>query len=492
MSDKTDHPPIPEKFAALGVRPSILRALAELQFHTPSEIQSMLIPQALASRDVLGQARTGTGKTAAFAIPLLQLARRGTATEGLVLVPTRELAVQVESEFHRIGQHTPIRTVAIYGGQKIAAQVKRLHTGPELLVGTPGRVIDLLERGIIHFGNIRFVVLDEVDRMLDIGFRDDIRRILSQIRTARSISGSRPSASAREETPTSDARPVAPDANTRSGGPAASGAPDVVQTIFVSATISEEIERLARQYMRGDVVKLVAPGADEKPTVEKVEQYYLSAQPWDKYRLLKLLLEREKPELGIIFTRTKHGADKLARKLHADGIECKEIHGDLAQSKRDRVMKSFRHGKFDLLIATDLASRGIDVQDVTHIINYDIPEDPEVYVHRVGRTARMGAQGKAFTFVSRDQGPELTRIENLINMEIPQLKLEGFEPSPPPADWRDYEPATSGNGDAGPPQLSRFERPLHAASGTDATATRPVLRTLGSKIPVSRRKKRLR
>lgn len=489
MSDKTDHPPIPEKFALLGVRPSILRALAELQFHTPSEIQSMLIPEALAGRDVLGQARTGTGKTAAFAIPLLQRARRGTATQGLVLVPTRELAVQVESEFHRIGQHTPIRTVAIYGGQKIAAQVKRLHTGPELLVGTPGRVIDLLERRIIHFNHIRFVVLDEVDRMLDIGFRDDIRRILAAVRSARKAATAGDAAAP---------APVPAEASGEADGAAVSAdgevspASEPVQTIFVSATISDEIERLARQFMRGDVVKLVAPGADEKPTVEKVEQYYLSAQPWDKYRLLKLLLEREKPELGIIFTRTKHGADKLARKLHADGIECKEIHGDLAQSKRDRVMKSFRHGKFDLLIATDLASRGIDVQDVTHIINYDIPDDPEVYVHRVGRTARMGAQGKAFTFVSRDQGPELTRIESLINMEIPQLKLEGFEPSPPPADWVEAEPA-AGNGEPATPQLSRFERPLHASpAGAGAAAAKPLVRTLGSKIPVSRRKKRLR
>ena len=202
--------------------------------------------------------------------------------------------------------------------------------------------------------------------------------------------------------------------------------------MFVSATISDEIEKLARQYMREPVEKLIAPGADDKPTVEKVEQYYFSVEPWDKYRLLRMLLEQENPDLAIVFCRTKRGAEKLAKRLHADGIECREIHGNLAQNKRDRVMKGFRSGKFDVLVATDLASRGIDVADISHIINYDIPEDPEVYVHRVGRTARMGAAGKAFTFVSRDQGDELTKVENLINMVIPQATLEGFEPDPPP------------------------------------------------------------
>src|SRR5439155_14426811 len=181
--------------------------------------------------------------------------------------------------------------------------------------------------------------------------------------------------------------------------------------------------------------KLIAPGADDKPTVEEVEQYYFPVQPWDKYRLLRMLLERENPDLAIVFCRTKRGAEKLAKKLHSDGIECREIHGNLAQNARERVMKNFRTGKFDVLIATDLASRGIDVADISHIINYDIPEDPEAYVHRIGRTARMGATGKAFTFDTKEQGDELTKVENLINMVIPQATLEGFEPSPMPSDW---------------------------------------------------------
>src|SRR5208282_4258757 len=309
--------------------------------------------------------------------------------------PTRELAMQVETEIKRLAQFTPIRSVAVFGGQKITAQMKFLRHGPEILVGTPGRVIDLLDRRIISFDNIRHVVLDEVDRMLDIGFRDDIRNILSRIKGMGQEAGH--------------------------------------QTMFVSATISAEIEKLARQYMREPVEKLIAPGSDEKPTVENVEQYYFSVQPWDKYTLMRMLLERENPDLAIVFCRTKRGAEKLAKKLHADGIECREIHGNLAQNKRDRVMKSFRTGKFDVLIATDLASRGIDVADISHIVNYDIPEDPEVYVHRVGRTARMGAAGKAFTFVGKDQGDELTKVENLINMMIPLAVLEGFEPRPTPA-----------------------------------------------------------
>src|SRR5947208_12646759 len=216
--------------------------------------------------------------------------------------------------------------------------------------------------------------------------------------------------------------------------------------MFVSATISDEIERLGRKYMREPVEKLIASGSDEKPTVEEVEQYYFSVQPWDKYHLLRMLLERENPDLAIVFCRTKHGAEKLARKLHADDIECREIHGNLAQNKRDRVMKNFRTGKFDVLVATDLASRGIDVADISHIINFDIPEDPEVYVHRVGRTARMGAKGKAFTFVMKEQGDELTKVESLINMVIPQATLEGFEPRPVPSDWSEHPPGH------GPPQ----------------------------------------
>ena len=506
MTDKSEHPPLPEAFAALGVRSSLLRGLAEAKFETPSEIQSLLIPKALAGGDLLGQARTGTGKTAAFGIPILQRATKGVSTQAIILVPTRELAVQVDAEIQRLGQFTPIRTCPVYGGQKIAAQMKFLRHGPEILVGTPGRVIDLLDRRIINFTNVRFVVLDEVDRMLDIGFRDDIRNILSRIKGMRDRVPL--STRAEEEKPV-----VAPNASSGDGASEGSGdaqshglasvaAKDSTdthhQTIFVSATISDEIEKLARKYMREPVEKLIAQGSDEKPTVEEVEQYYLSVQPWDKYRLLRMLLEKENPDLAIVFCRTKAGAEKIAKRLHADGIECREIHGNLAQNRRERVMKGFRHGKFDVLIATDLASRGIDVADISHIINYDIPEDPEVYVHRVGRTARMGAKGKAFTFVLPDQGDELTKVENLINMVIQVAQVEGFEARPTPADWTEGKPTGYQPSGEAKPTVSRFERaysPSTGASGqgqpTPVTIQAPP-RTIGSKIPINRRHKRRR
>ncbi len=500
MSDKTEHPPLPEAFALLGVRPSILRALAEAKFTVPSDIQSLLIPRALAGVDILGQARTGTGKTAAFAIPILSGCTRGTPTQAIILVPTRELAVQVEAEVKRLAQFTPIRSLAVYGGQKIAAQMKFLKHGPEVLIGTPGRVIDLLDRRIINFVNVRFVVLDEVDRMLDIGFRDDIRNMLSRIKGMSKGASEQNVPEYRGDGVTKGA----PDGNALPHSDAPTPRHDhsstgrAHQTMFVSATISPEIEKLARQFMREPIEKLVAPGADEKPTVANVQQFYLSVGEWDKYRLLRDLLQRENPDLAIVFCRTKRGAEKIARKLHADGIECREIHGNLAQNKRERVMKNFRTGKFDVLVATDLASRGIDVADISHIINYDVPEDPEVYVHRVGRTARMGAAGIAYTFVTPQQGDELTRIESLINMVILPATIEGFEARPTPSDWSDQKPSAN---EPGVVIESRFARPYStmsasnpspSAGGPTAVVIPSPPRTLGSKIPINRRHKRRR
>jgi ATP-dependent RNA helicase DeaD len=364
--------------------------------------------------------------------------------------------------------------------------MKFLKNHPEVLVGTPGRVIDLLDRRIINFDNVRFVVLDEVDRMLDIGFRDDIRNILGRVK------GIRRMPDARDASPPDDA-PDDASPQTQDDYDQQQPTNNKPQTIFVSATISEEIEKLARRYMREPVEKLIAKGSDEKPTVAEVEQYYLSVQPWDKYRLLKLLLEQEIPDLAIVFCKTKHGAQKLAKRLHSDNIECREIHGNLAQNKRDRVMKSFRGGKFDILIATDLASRGIDVADISHIIQVDVPEDPEVYVHRVGRTARMGARGKAFTFVTKDQGPELTKIESLINMIIPQAQVEGFTPRPTPADWIEDGAMREGAGATPAPGAATpsAEQPAGIAPHPTVTLkSRPL--TIGSKIPLSRRHRRRR
>lgn len=423
MTDKAHHPPLPEAFEKLGVRNSVLRGLAEMNFVDPSEIQALVIPPALAGKDILGQARTGTGKTAAFGVPLLCKAVHGFATQALILVPTRELAVQVVAEIQRLGKHTPVRVCGVFGGERIAKQMKGLKHSPEILVGTPGRVMDLLERRVIDFANIRFAVLDEVDRMLDIGFRDDIREILGQMNRGR---GRRTRVSEFQN------EKMHPDNRDAAEGEDVPLLPDEpLQTMFVSATIAGEIERLARKYMRdGQVEKLVATGSDESPTVESVEQYYLPCGEGDKAELCLKLIEQENPELAIVFTRTKRGAEKLTKRLHAANIDVREIHGNLNQSQRDKVMKGFRENKFKVLVATDLASRGIDVAGITHIINYDVPEDSESYVHRIGRTARMGTQGKAVTFVTPEQGEELTRIEALINLEIPRGELpDKFEPT---------------------------------------------------------------
>ena len=338
-------------------------------------------------------------------------------------MPTRELAVQVAEEIRRLAKFTGARVTSVVGGERIAAQVQQLDRDPEIVVGTPGRVIDLLDRRLLWLDNIRFIVLDEVDRMLDIGFRDDIRNILARLKQRPTSDAPYAATTSLVDEPTDGENSDDGFIDDYEGGH---------QTMFVSATFTEEIERLARKFMQEPVEKLVAAGSDEKPTVDNIEQFYLTTEPWDKYRALRMLLKQEQPGLTIVFTRTKHGAEHLAKNLTHDGIDCREIHGNLKQNKRDSVMKGLRGHKFEILVATDLASRGIDVQGITHIVNYDVPEDPEVYIHRIGRTARMGAEGKAYTFVIPDQGEMLTKIENLINMQIPQLNLEGFESSPPP------------------------------------------------------------
>ncbi len=391
---------LPSAFAELGIETPLLRALGKAGFETPSDIQKKLIPLVLEGRDVLGQAKTGTGKTAAFGLPVLQMINPEGRLQSLILVPTRELAVQVAGELKRLSDGTTIHIVPVYGGQKIKHQLHLLGKKPHIVVGTPGRVMDLLGRRALTFDHIRFAILDEVDRMLDIGFRDDIREILSQIRTEH-------------------------------------------QTVFVSATFNDEIKKLARQYMQDPEDVNVS---QDEITVANVKQTYLTVDPWDKFRLLMMILDREDPQLAIVFCNTKHAVRRLAKKLHDAGVDAKEIHGDLVQQKRERVMSRFRKHKLSVLVATDLAARGIDVQGITHIVNYDMPPDCEVYVHRIGRTARMGTFGKAISFVTREQGKELTNIEMLINQEIEQETVEGFTPRPPRDDFEASSPPGGGGG----------------------------------------------
>ena len=375
-------------FADLGLTSAVLDGLNKRGFKYPTWIQASLIPAALAGKDVIGQAKTGTGKTAAFGLPLLQMLDTHAAFGALILVPTRELAIQVAKELQELGAFADVQTVAVYGGQPIDKQIPQLKKGPPIIVGTPGRVMDLAERGILPFENFRFAILDEVDRMLDIGFRDDIRKILGKLR----------------KTP---------------------------QTIFVSATISPEIEKLARSYMK-DPVKIVT--SEKSLTVSQVKQSYFAVERWDKRRLLLHLLKKESPHLAVVFCRTKRAVDEVTEFLNRNKIDAHAMHGDMYQKKRDQVMGRLRDGDLSVLVASDLAARGLDVDDITHVVNYDMPEDPEVYIHRIGRTARAGRKGVAWSFVAPDQGEMLTNIEMLANVEIPTVGYDDFKPGPVPMD----------------------------------------------------------
>ncbi len=371
-------------FEQLGLRSELLKGIASLGFEHPTHVQATLIPVALGGRDILGQSKTGTGKTAAFGLPVLHRVLEDCPELGfgaLILTPTRELAIQVAHEFRNLARFTDLRVLPVYGGQPIRVQVPKLKKGPQVIVGTPGRVMDFHHRGLLPYDKIRVAVLDEVDRMLDIGFREDIRRILGSMRHEH-------------------------------------------QTIFVSATISHEIERLARQYLNSPE-KLVLTASSL--TVSQVEQHYFPVEPWDKSRLLVHLLKHESPDLTLVFCRTKQTVDGLTDYLNRKKIPAHAIHGDMYQGKRNRVMSKLRQGQLSVLVASDLAARGLDVEDITHVINFDLPDDPEIYVHRIGRTARTGRKGIAWSFVTPDQGDLLTRIEMLTNVQIDQRELRGIQ-----------------------------------------------------------------
>ena len=379
-----------QKFSDLGLSEAVQRALDEKGFAHPTLIQSQMIPFALEGKDVLGQARTGTGKTAAFGLPALGMIEPGDAFSAMILVPTRELAIQVAEELTDFARFSEHRIVPVYGGQPIHKQVPKLEKRPEIIVGTPGRVMDMNERRHLPYDNVKLAILDEVDRMLDIGFRDDIRKILGRMKPNR-------------------------------------------QTIFVSATISDEIEKLARSYMKNPE-KIVTSG--KSLTVQQVAQSYMSVERWDKPRLLSHMIRTEKPGMTLVFCRTKRTVDKIQKSLSRDKVEAHAIHGDMVQGKRNRVIRDLRDGGLKVVVCSDLASRGLDVEGITHVINYDLPEDPEIYIHRIGRTARAGRDGIAWSFVSPDQGDLLTAIEMLANTEIPRLDIESFKPGPVPGDIR--------------------------------------------------------
>jgi ATP-dependent RNA helicase DeaD len=403
-------------FVNMGLSRAMLASLAEAGYIDPTPIQAGLIPQALKGVDLMGQAQTGTGKTAAFGIPILEQLEpqsSGAGVQALALVPTRELAVQVRDEVVKLAAGRDVRIVAVYGGKPIRQQVEHLRRGAEIVVGTPGRVIDLIGRGSLVLGAVRFVVLDEADRMLDIGFRPDIEKILRRCPQSR-------------------------------------------QTLLLSATIPPPVKRLAERYMRDP--QMVDFSAKDL-AVETIEQSYFTVDPERKFDLLEKLLERENPRQAIVFCRTKRGTDKIYRRLSEKFKGVDTIHGDLQQSSRDRVMRSFRDGKTKVLVATDVVGRGIDVSTISHIINYDIPQFCDDYVHRVGRTGRMGREGIAFTFVTPEEGNELTRIEMRINRLLKRDELPGFVALAKPQPTEELD-AESDDSFEPPPPKPVFGRPV--------------------------------
>jgi ATP-dependent RNA helicase DeaD len=394
------HGRLPEGFAKLGVKEPLLRALRHAGFEAPTEIQEAAIPVALLGKDVVGQARTGSGKTAAFGLPTLQRILNGEVARAIILTPTRELCVQVRDEIERFAGKSRIRASAIYGGVPLEGQRAQVAEGREILVGTPGRVLDLARRGWLDLGAIQVVVLDECDRMFDLGFRPDIERIMRQI-------------TAKE------------------------------QLLLFSATINQDVEALCERYAKEPTRISTIP---EKLTVDEVEQHFYTVAKDRKRSLLIELIRRLDPPQALVFVRTRIGCEKLAKALSDQGVRCAELHGDLRQEKREKVLDRFREGKITLLIATDVAARGLDILTITHVFNYDIPEYAEDYVHRIGRTARMGSSGKAVTLVEPGQGAFLTEIEKLTNVLVKEEVIEGFDAGLSGASAPAKKPRATGTG----------------------------------------------
>jgi ATP-dependent RNA helicase RhlE len=368
------------KFEELSLAPELLRAVEELGFTKATPIQTMGIPEALAGKDVLGRAQTGTGKTAAFMLPTLQRLKDGDGLRGLVLCPTRELAIQVAEASRQYAKYLHLWVGVIYGGTSVQKDIRDLRAGYDVLVATPGRLIDHLERGNVDLSEIEVLILDEADRMLDMGFRPQINQILKHC-------------------------------------------PKERQTLFFSATLPNEVKSLAYDSLRNPVTVEAAPQAT---TAEGVEQFVYPVDGRRKASLLLELLNRPGMDSVIVFTRTKFGADKLIGQLQQAGVNAAVMHGDRAMKDRVRALDAFRDREVRVLVATDVAQRGLDVEGISHVVNYDVPQDPDSYVHRVGRTARAGQKGEAITFMSPSEIGDLRMIEIHIGRELPKIELDGY------------------------------------------------------------------
>ena len=377
-------------FVDLGLRPELLQAVQEAGYTSPTPIQQQAIPLALEGRDLIGLAQTGTGKTAGFTLPIIErLLEEGYGhvktgshrVRVLVLTPTRELCVQVDESFRKYGRHTTLRIASIYGGVPIEPQSKQLRKGVDVIVATPGRLLDHMERQNVGFDELEVLVLDEADRMLDMGFAPQLNRIVAEV-------------------------------------------PRFRQTLLFSATMPPEVEALARKYLRKPVVVQVGRRSSAASTVT----HAVYPVPRDKKtELLAQLLTKEGMDSVLIFSRTKHGADKVVRHLTSKGISATAMHADKSQGERTRALEDFKKGKVRVLVATDIAQRGLDVSGISHVINYDVPQQAEDYVHRIGRTGRAASTGDAFTFMAPDEIAMVRAIERVIGEPIPRISVPGFD-----------------------------------------------------------------
>ncbi len=394
MQNKINTKALPETFYDFELIPPIQRALHSEGYHTPTPIQAASIGPLLEGKDLLGCAQTGTGKTAAFAIPILQKLEladrqpRAKSPRVLVLSPTRELATQIAASFDIYGKHLKFRVTTVFGGVSQGRQVRALERGVHVCVATPGRLLDLFQQGCIWFDDIDTFVLDEADRMLDMGFMPDLKRILKEL-------------------------------------------PEERQSLFFSATMPPEVKKLAAGLLTDHVEVIVTPPSS---TVDRIKQSLLLVESGNKLKLLLHVLDTDATGQVLIFTKTKRGADRLAKQLQKEEFRCEAIHGGKTQAGRDRVLQSFKQGKTDILIATDLAARGIDVEGLSHVVNYDMPHDPESYVHRIGRTGRAGALGMSVSLCTAEEHEYRAAVEKLIGKKIPVNSDHPFHHSYNPSD----------------------------------------------------------
>jgi len=377
-------------FDSLGLSDAILEAIAKQGYETPSPIQAQAIPAVIEGKDVMAAAQTGTGKTAGFTLPMLEILSQGklagaNQARALILTPTRELAAQIADNVEKYGAQLPLRSTVVFGGVKINPQMMRLRKGVDILVATPGRLLDLYQQNAVKFDNLEMLVLDEADRMLDMGFIHDIKKIIKLL-------------------------------------------PEKRQNLLFSATFSDDIRRLAKGLVHNPVEISVTP---KNSTAETVKQWIVPVDKGRKPALLTHLIKEHNWYQLLVFSRTKHGANRLTRQLEASGITAAAIHGNKTQNARTRALKEFKDNKVQVLVATDIAARGIDIDQLPHVVNFDLPNVSEDYVHRIGRTGRAGSTGEAISLVSSDEFEYLVGIENLINQLLERHLVAGFEPTSP-------------------------------------------------------------